>query len=80
MKQKVEMRPAWEWTCENCGRNNFETCLIREMTREDYINMKIDFGLKDIPEGACPDIVGFYEEVKCPHCGEEFETKNMDDM
>jgi len=28
MADEIELRPAYEWTCENCGRNQFESVIV----------------------------------------------------
>lgn len=79
---KVEMRPAYEWTCENCGRNNFESAIVCEMSPDDRIDQARHMGLIDEFSEAIPDFlqvefVSYPETVTCPHCKAEFEAKHM---
>ena len=78
---KVEMRPAYEWTCENCGRNNFESCIVLEMTDDERQEQLDHMGLGD-NEAAQEFIGGHFvtspEVVTCKHCGSKFETYDME--
>ena len=56
----VELRLAYAWTCDECGRENFVGTVVE--TVDD----------PDLGEGTAmltPDT------VTCPHCGTEFETE-----
>ena len=71
----TELRPAFVWTCEACGTDHFEYCIVAELSEEEkegllrdsewtYREIENEWGLK-------PDT------VKCPHCGREYETINF---
>lgn len=76
--KKVEIRLAFEWTCEECGKDNFEHTITQTLTRDQQRAMFEEHNIinewEDVPENmgfefnACPKI------VKCDYCGEEFET------
>lgn len=79
---RVEMRPAYEWTCEVCGRNNFESGVVCELTNEDRIDQARFMGLIDefaemVPEELQGEYVSYSDSVTCPHCQSEFPTKHM---
>jgi hypothetical protein len=79
----VELIQAFLWTCEDCGRDNFErgiTISPESIDPEDP---------PDTP-GADPDTIrdwleaggegGFVvapDQVKCRHCGSEFGTSEV---
>lgn len=62
------------WTCDGCGRDNFERAIPAELTPEDR---------KEIAEDLGVDVMALHgnyvvapDYVKCQHCGEEFETED----
>lgn len=82
--ERVEMRPAYEWTCENCGRNCFESAIVCELTPEDRLEQAMFMGLVDeyeekIPEEMQGEFLSYPESVTCPHCQSEFATKHMNE-
>lgn len=68
----VELRAAWEWTCEECGEDNFcrsVTVLVAEDELVDYPPEIHD----DLRQGA------FYSmpaSVKCQFCGAEYDIND----
>lgn len=83
-KVKVEMRPAYQWTCDNCGRDQFESAMVAEFSEEDRLETAKQIGLVDefcteIPEDMTGDFVTHPEHVKCNVCGHEFETVHPHD-
>lgn len=77
MAEKVEMRCAYEWTCPECGRDNFERAVMVEMSDEDNAYMKEEYGVEPEATGAWltrPD------EVECKYCGMEFETEDVGEI
>lgn len=65
------MRIAYEWTCEECGRNQFESAITMELTDEERQEMSEDFA-----EGEGVDFVSYPDEVTCPDCGTTYETES----
>ena len=55
MTTKVEMRPAYEWTCEDCGRNQFVSSMVAEFTDEDKIAQAKHLGLIEEYEDEVPE-------------------------
>ena len=79
---KAEMRPAYEWTCEECGRNQFESAIVAEFSDEDRLETAREAGLIDefateIPEDLTGEFMSYPDEVTCSHCGTIFETLHM---
>lgn len=79
---KTEMRPAYEWTCDECGRNNFESCIVAEFSDEDRLEQAKAMGLIDeyqseIPDDLVGDFVTYPDGVTCPSCGAEYATQDM---
>ena len=76
MKQ-VEMRLAFEWTCERCGRDNFEHAQVcgEERFTEDELRE-----LRDV-QGIQPWETGHWlakpAYVNC-ECGAVFKTDDFD--
>lgn len=78
------MRQAFVWTCDECGRDNFELAVIAEMSPGDREECYRSFhGMEDyeeLPEDWQQfEMVMAPNSVKCPSCGEEFDTTEHDD-
>ena len=75
---KVEMRPAFEWTCDDCGRDNFERAMSIVATEEEIKEQSGVEEWDEVPDGyggnwlLCPD------DVTCSHCKATFETEDSD--
>lgn len=83
MSERVEMRPAFQWTCEDCGRDQFEPCIVAEMSPADRLEQAKYMGLAEewsetIPEYLSGDFVTYPDEVTCQHCNATFQTAPMD--
>ncbi len=67
----VELRMAWAWTCEDCGRDQFaaaDPVAAATMTDEEIEECEA--------EGVDPHAVfDAPERVRCGHCGAEFGTE-----
>lgn len=72
--KKTRIWTAYQWTCDECGRDNFERAVQAELTPEDRKKIAEDQGI-DL-EAMSGDFVLAPEYVKCVHCGEEFETED----
>lgn len=74
-KNKVELRPAYEWTCDECGRDNFVGGVIVEIDE----HMQTELLAMGLDEPMCE--TGQWqtqpEEVTCDHCGAEFEVEGI---
>lgn len=70
MSEKVEMRCAYEWTCPECGTDNFERAIVAELSVEDRAELLEDLGY----EICTGDFVTRPDAVTCPVCGITFET------
>lgn len=68
--KKIQLNIAWMWDCDNCGEENFERSFIPEGDPER---------LAELAEAVTNDpdamLCAFPFEVKCWHCGEEYETE-----
>lgn len=78
---KVEMRPAYQWICDECGREQFESCQIAEWSDEDRIQYAREIGLIDewcesLPEDLAGDFITYPSTVTCEGCGASFETQH----
>lgn len=66
---KVELHQAFQWTCEECGRDNFARAVVPE-SLEGQIPEGLE--LEDFEGGQW---VTAPNRVTCEHCGERFETE-----
>lgn len=56
----TEIIPAWSWTCELCGLENFNRGIIREIEYDLEVegpDGEIEEDIYIIPEVLCPDVV-----------------------
>jgi len=68
-QERVEMRPAYNWTCPECGRDNFQRSILAEASDEDLHEHGIEPGDPEI--GAWQT---YPRRVTCEHCEREFEA------
>ena len=78
---KVEMRPAYQWVCHECGHEQFESCMIAEFSKEDREGMAREMGMMEewsteLPEYFVGEFVTHPNAVTCSKCGEQFETEH----
>lgn len=71
--QTIELRPAFVWSCETCGRENFARAVVAEMSEDDRTELKEEFGMDEVVEG---DFLMRPNEVTCEHCGETFASES----
>lgn len=72
--RRVELRPAYAWDCESCGRENFASGLVPEMSEEEMAELRDDYGLQ--PWDDVGDFIELPPTVKCAHCETEFRTEH----
>ena len=77
--QRVELKTAYHWICEECCEDNFALPQKAELTdeaREDAFRQINDLQEWDeLPEGwQCFDLVCIPNIVTCKKCGEKFTT------
>lgn len=72
---KVELRPAWQWVCPECGELNFEEAITAEQTPEEMERLRqaVESGGNEFVDSGLwmtqPD------EVECVSCDKEFEVE-----
>lgn len=71
----VELRPAYEWTCEDCGRDNFVRAVVPSLSPEEIEEIREDHGIDDWQPG---DWYTRPDSVTCEHCGAEFGVERED--
>lgn len=72
--QIVEMRLAYAWTCESCGRENFEHAVVHEFSPEETAELKRDAGVDDAQTG---NWMSHPDHVTCKACSAEFGAKHF---
>ena len=75
----VELWGAWQWTCPECGVDQFESSVTMEMTIEERRDLAIDHGLEIGPDGEIPEwymgqMMSHPEEVICQNCGRIYQA------
>lgn len=68
----VELRPAYTWTCEACGRENFEVLYI--VPRHAWEGMEVD-GWEDVD--PLLEMEMFPQLVMCQHCNHVDEVTDL---
>lgn len=71
---RIELRPAYVWDCDHCGRENFVSCRVAEMSDEEQAELREEMGVEAFEEGAWCLMP---ESVTCDHCGAKFETQHF---
>jgi hypothetical protein len=73
MATLITLRPAYEWTCEVCGRDHFERAIAAEMSADDREELLEAQGLEawEEPQGVW---LMMPNKVTCNHCKRKFET------
>jgi len=83
----VELHQAFLWTCEECGRDNFERAvhLAPESVEGRELSLQAREAYADASEAAEAlgvELDGAWlmapSRVRCPHCGTEFEAIDHD--
>ena len=72
----VELRPAFIWTCDGCGEENYERATVHENSDEVKGRMLESYNLGDKVGGhflSCPT------EVTCKCCKRTYKTKDFDE-
>jgi hypothetical protein len=70
---KVTLNPAFSWTCEDCGRDQFTRGIAVEMSEEGRAELNEENGLGPEPDGVW---MMMPEQVTCEHCGAMFDTEH----
>jgi len=71
--EKVELRIAYNWTCEKCGLDNFCRAVVVEMSEEDLQELR---GVHGVESHETGDFVTRPDRVTCSACGSMYETKD----
>lgn len=69
----VELRPAYEWTCDECGVDQFEHGIVAELSKEERDELAEDHGIEHPMTG---DWMIAPEEVICKWCGTTYKTQH----
>lgn len=82
---KAEMLAAYEWICDDCGRNQYVSAVTVEFgSEEEQLQFAKENGLveqfaESLPADMNGDFVTYPDAVVCEHCGSEFETVDPHD-
>jgi len=71
--EPIEIRPAYVFTCNECGRDAFLNGIIAEFSPEEMQELRDEQGVEAGEIGTwmtIPDVVA------CKHCGAEYETRH----
>lgn len=72
----VELRPAYAWDCEKCGRENFARGIVVELSEEEMAEMRDDHGVQPWEEG---NWMMMPTTVTCVQCLTLFDTKHFNE-
>lgn len=77
-QSKIELHQAYQWDCDNCGRENFARAVVVELNPDDPDDAEMIAIAKEENEGLRGEWTPFWvttpDEVACAHCGAEYET------
>ena len=66
----AELRTAYVYTCDNCGRDNFVRSVVAELGEEERSEVNEIMG----EEGVGGEWVIMPDRVTCPHCKTTYRT------
>lgn len=69
--KSTEIRQAFEWTCDNCGIDQFERAILAETDAETLAAMREEHGIQPWEQG---NYLMAPAKVTCKQCGETFGT------
>lgn len=72
MREKAELLPAHVWTCNECGTDQFERCIVPELTDEDRADLMQQLGIEVWQEGT---FLTHPTTVTCRNCQTVYETE-----
>lgn len=72
----IELRPAYAWTCDDCGALNFTEGIVVEADSDTMRELREDHGIQPWEDG---DFIQMPETVKCRRCGEVYSTIHFRD-
>ncbi len=67
----VELHSAFQWDCDDCGRENFCRGIKKELSPEEETELREEF---DIPESMLGSLTLVPTKVKCLFCKSEFDV------
>jgi hypothetical protein len=73
---KVELQPAYRWTCPHCHAQHFESSCRVEFTPDEALEMRLQHGVDPLEEG---EFLTSPPSVTCSHCEREFDTYHFGD-
>jgi predicted nucleic acid-binding Zn ribbon protein len=74
--KSVELRPAYQWTCEECGQDNFAAAICPDFSEEDMQEMRDDHGIQPWETGVWLQMPTV---VTCQHCFTVFSTDHYEE-
>jgi ribosomal protein S27E len=73
--RKIELRPAFVFTCDDCGTDQFEHAIVPEFSEEELQELLLEHGIDENETGL---FLESPKTVKCDVCGAEFTTEDYD--
>lgn len=76
----TELIPAFAWTCDECGIDNFQRVVSRVLDRDDPFDADVLRGMfqvddvADIPDGAGVTGMSHPTKVTCSRCGTTYRA------
>lgn len=74
--QQVELIPAFSWTCDSCGAENFTRSVVAQFSPEEMEELRRDHNVQPWESGEFlqkPNI------VKCSSCQTQFATTDYNE-
>lgn len=68
---KAELRPAYSWDCDECGREQFTRAIVPEMSDAERNELRSQYGIEEWETG---NFQSMPHEVIC-ECGAVFKTE-----
>ncbi len=73
-RPQVEIHPAFVWTCEECGSENFERAVVHEVSPEEHWELRELYPDQDPDDLGTGTWLTYPGDVACRHCGAQFDA------
>lgn len=74
--EQAELHPAYEWQCDACGSQNFESGIVHEFSAEETAELREEYDVEPWETGSW---VSYPVQVICRQCGTTYDAKHWGD-
>lgn len=71
--ESIELRPAFAYDCEYCGKENFVNGIVLDLSKEESEELKEEYGIEEYEQG---NWMSMPKNVICKYCKTNFLTNH----